>query len=370
MNSKLRIGLGLGLLAIAVIIVAIVKFVVPDSVMGTSYSPIVVRGYYGGEKSQFLANPEVQRILQSKYNITVQARSAGSTEMARDTALGPQDDFIWPSNSVSVALYKERGGQAVASENIFNSPLVIYSWAEITDALIKKGIVEKRGETYFIVKSQEFIDLMNTGKKWSDIGLPNIAGKVVVRTTDPYFSNSGLMFAGLMACMLNGGETPDDAAADRILPSLTTFFSRLGFMEQKSNDLFQQYLTTGAGARPLVAGYESQLIEFAIQNPQIVPQIKKDVRVLYPVPTLWSSHPFVARTAGGKRLLEALKDPEIQAIAWKQHGFRSGLPGVANDPNHLPVSGVPATIDGVVDMPSWSVMDRIVTALGSKTPVR
>ncbi len=366
-----RVLIGLGLLAVAAIIVAVVQFSGVGGVPGISApTAITVKGYYGSEKSQLLANPEVQRILAQKYNITVNARTAGSTEMASGISLTPQDDFIWPSNSVSVALYKERGGTVVASENILNSPLVIYSWAEITDAMIRKGIVEKRGDTYFIVKFQEFIDLMNQGKKWSDIGLPGIQGKIVVRTTDPSFSNSGLMFSGLMAGMLNGGETPDDAAADRLMPNLVTFFSRLGYMEQKSNDLFQQYLTTGAGARPLVAGYESQLIEFAIQNPSVVPQIKKDVRVLYPLPTMWSQHPFVARTANGKRLLEALKDPEIQAIAWKQHGFRSGLPGVANDPAHLPVPGVPQSIDSVIDMPSWSVMDKILTALAAKPAVR
>jgi hypothetical protein len=356
---NVRVVLGIGLLLVAAAIVGVWQF----AGFGGP-APIVVRGYYGGEKTQLLANPEVQRILSSRYGITVQAKSAGSTEMVSTIALKEEDDFLWPSNSVSVALYKENpNNKLVASENIFNSPLVIYSWAEITDALIRKGIVEKRGETYVIVKFQEFIDLMNQGKRWSDIGLTSIQGKIVVRTTDPNYSNSGLMFCGLMAGMLNGGETPDDVRAAQLERDLSTFFSRLGYMEQKSNDLFQQYLTTGAGARPLVAGYESQLIEFAIQNPAIVPQIKSQVRVLYPMPTVWSSHPFVARTANGKRLLEALKDPEIQAIAWKQHGFRSGVPGIANNPADLPVSGVPNSIDSVIDMPSWRAMERMLQAI-------
>jgi len=361
-----RVLIGLGLLAVAAIIVAVVQFSGMGGVASiTGPAPITVKGYYGSEKSQFLADPEVQRILSQKYGITVNARTAGSTEMARDITLTPQDDFIWPSNGVSVSLYKERGGTVVGSENIFNSPLVIYSWADVTDALIKQGIVEKRGDTYYIVKFEQFIELMNAGKKWSDLGLP-MAGKVTVKTTDPTQSNSGLMFVGLMSCMLNGGDTPDDAAADRLTPSLVTFIGRLGFMWGKSNDLFQQYLTTGSGSYPLVAGYESQLTEFAIQNPSMVPQIKAQVRVLYPLPTVWSSHPFVARTAGGKRLLDALKDPEIQAIAWKQHGFRSGLAGVPNNPADLPVVGVPPQITSVVDLPSWGIMDRLIAALAIK----
>lgn len=361
-----RVLIGFGLLVVAAIVVAAVQFMGGGVSSISGPSSITVKGYYGSEKSQLLADPEVQRILSQKYGITVNAKTAGSTDMARGIALTDADDFIWPSNGVSVALYKENNGKMVGSENIFNSPLVIYSWSDVTDALIKKGIVEKRGDSYFIVKFQEFIELMNSGKKWSDLGLP-MSGKITVKTTDPTLSNSGLMFAGLMAAMLNGGETPDDTAADKLTPELVTFFGRLGFMWGKSNDLFQQYLTTGSGSYPLVAGYESQLTEFAIANPSMIPQIKAQVRVLYPMPTVWSSHPFVARTANGKRLLDALKDPEIQAIAWKQHGFRSGLAGVPNNPSDLPVTGVPQQITSVVDLPSWGIMDRLIAALAQKT---
>jgi len=214
--------------------------------------------------------------------------------------------------------------------------------------------------------------LVNDGKQWSDIGLPQLHGRISIHTTDPTLSNSGNLFAGLLANTLNGGEVVDDASVERVLPQLKLFFTRLGFMEQSSSDLFQQYLTTGMGAKPMIAGYESQLIEFSVLNEGYRGQLKDKVRVLYPRPTVWSSHPLIARDAAGVRLLEALKDKDIQDLAWKRHGFRSGLVGVQNDPSVLQVVGVPETVQSVIDMPSPSVMDRIIQTLsaqiGSPTP--
>ena len=43
-------------------------------------------------------------------------------------------------------------------------------------------------------------------------------------------------------------------------------------------------------------------------------------------------------------LIEALQDEEIQKIVWEQHGFRSGLAGVQNDPKVLNIAGIPESI--------------------------
>lgn len=176
------------------------------------------------------------------------------------------------------------------------------------------------------------------------------------------------MFAGLLANVLNGGEVVNGSTIEPALPQVRAFFARLGFMEQSSGDLFQQYLTTGMGAKPIIVGYESQLVEFSLENAAYEGQLKDQVRILYPTPTVWSSHPLIARTAAGVRLLDALKDPQIQKLAWERHGFRSGLIGVQNDPKVLKVVGIPADIASVIDMPGADVMDRIIQALGAVPP--
>ena len=59
----------------------------------------------------------------------------------------------------------------------------------------------------------------------------------------------------------------------------------------------------------------------------------------------------------------ALKDEEIQKIAWEEHGFRTGLMGVQNDPKILLVQGIPASITRIVPMPKASVMEKIIEAM-------
>ena len=78
---------------------------------------------------------------------------------------------------------------------------------------------------------------------------------------------------------------------------------------------------------------------------------------------MWSSHPLIIVQEDANDLLQALQDEEIQKIAWEQHGFRSGLAGVQNDPKVLDIAGIPEEITYVIPMPSPQVMDRIIAAL-------
>jgi hypothetical protein len=45
--------------------------------------------------------------------------------------------------------------------------------------------------------------------------------------------------------------------------------------------------------------------------------------VLYPDPTIYSDHPILALNATAGRFIEAMRDDEIQSIAWRTYGFRS-----------------------------------------------
>jgi len=49
------------------------------------------------------------------------------------------------------------------------------------------------------------------------------------------------------------------------------------------------------------------------------------VRILYPEPTIYADHPILALDANAVKLIEAMKDPDIQKIAWQRYGFRSGV---------------------------------------------
>ena len=239
---------------------------------------------------------------------------------------------------------------------------MIYTWKPIAEALIKNGIVEKKDESYYIADTTELINLVTERKKWSDIGVNDLYGYITIQSTDPNKSNSGNMFAGLVANIMNNQTVVDTNSVDDILPKLKDFFGKIGYMEHSSSDLFEQYLKTGMGAKPMIAGYENQMIEFAIENPSDWNVVKEQVVVLYPEPTVWSSHPLIALNEKGARLIEALQDPEIQEIAWTKHGFRTGVSGTINTEVEG-FYGIPKNINAVIQMPNPDTMQKIMNGI-------
>ncbi|CAN5306183.1 hypothetical protein BH10CYA1_BH10CYA1_53820 [soil metagenome] len=328
-----------------------------------------ISGFYGGEKEQLVQDPEFQKILKDKYNIVLDAQKLGSVEMAHpQPGLIDKADFLWPSSSNVVALYDQANLPKKKSQAVFNSPIVFYSWREVTESLIKQGIVQKQGNATYIIDMPKFIRLVASSKSWSDIGVQGVTQQISVRTTNPTQSNSGLLFACLMSSVLNGGQPVDATSVQKVLPELKLFFQHLGLKEASSADLFQQYLTTGVGAKPLIAGYEAQIVSFVQQNAAYRDELVKTRTILYPQPTVWSSHPVIARTANGVKLIDALLDPELQKLAWKKHGFRPGVPGVKVNISDLNFPGLADEIKSVTDLPEPAVIDTIVSALTSSTP--
>ena len=140
-------------------------------------------------------------------------------------------------------------------------------------------------------------------------------------------------------------------------------FQKLGYMESSSSDLFDQFLKTGMGAKPLIAGYENQLLEFAVENPDTWEQIKGDIVMMYPTPTVWSSHVYIALDEAGAAGIDALLDEDIQRLAWEKHGFRTGVYDTPTDAARFGVSGIAEELTQVAPMPDANTMDRIIKAL-------
>jgi hypothetical protein len=107
------------------------------------------------------------------------------------------------------------------------------------------------------------------------------------------------------------------------------------------------------------------VVEFSLQHEKLWPKVKDNVRILYPRPTVWSSHPLILLQDNATGLIQALQDEDIQKIAWEQHGFRTRRVGVQNDPSVLDVTGRPESITYVVSMPSPQVMEMIISAVGN-----
>lgn len=246
-------------------------------------------------------------------------------------------NFLFPSNQTALELYEQNFGSPKASKIVFNTPLVLYTHTPVAEALKSQGIAgESDGVT--TVDMEILTEWIASGKTWADIGLPELYGSISVATTDPVKSNSGNMFAGLLANTLAGGVTSEEDLPE-VLPQLQAIFQRLGYMESSSSDLFDQFLKTGMGAKPLIAGYESQLLEFAVQEPETWAQVQEDIVLLYPTPTVWSSHVYIALDDAGAQGAQAFLDEEIQRLAWERHGFRTGWYDAPTDVAQFGVSG-------------------------------
>ena len=117
------------------------------------------------------------------------------------------------------------------------------------------------------------------------------------------------------------------------------------------------------GAKPLIAGYESQLLEFAVQEAETWAQIRDDIVIVYPTPTVWSSHVYIALDEVGARGVDALLDQDVQRLAWEKHGFRTGVYDAPTDIQQFDVPGVAEEVTQVAPMPSAAVMEQIIAAL-------
>jgi len=320
----------------------------------------MIHGYVGGEKMGLVENQKIKDILRTKYNIELQPEKRGSLQMVTTEPLDGID-FIWPGSQVELEIYKKTGKPFRSAEILFNSPIVVYSWDIVEAALSKAGIVQKEQDTSYIVDMPKLAEAITQKTSWKQIGLPELFGSVKVACTDPSKSNSGNQFLCLLGTVIANQETLSMEDVPKVAPTLKTFLRNLGFMENSSGDLFDKYIKQGVGAYPMAAGYENQIIEFSVDNKEYLKAIQSKLRILYPKPTVWSSHPMIALDDKGKKLIDAMKDPDIQRIAWMEHGFRTGSSTISTDPTKLGFSGIPLTITAIVSMPTPEVVENLIS---------
>ena len=279
-----------------------------------------INGYLGGEKIGLFEDENFKREMAKKFSLELNYRKAGSLDMVKADKEGMS--YLFPASQTALELYKAEIGSPMRSEIVLNTPLVIYTYALVRDSLQTAGIVSESNGSYFM-DMDKFAEAVKEGKTWADIGLPQLYGSISVKTTDPTKSNSGNMFAGLMANAMNGGRVVDSTSVYKVLPDLKEFFKRMGYMDTSSADLFDQFLKMGVGAYPMIAAYENQILEFAVTNPDIWEKVGDNLCIIYPTPTVYSSHVMIALDDKGDYAIDALMDPVIQDIAWKDHGFRT-----------------------------------------------
>ncbi|MEV0361001.1 hypothetical protein AB0H71_33570 [Nocardia sp. NPDC050697] len=285
----------------------------------------------GSEKSGLMGDAEVKRILRERFGLEPSFRERGSYAQVRTPAEQLRADgldCLWPSSFSAQAIFEGASSDAFPeyrAEPVLQSPEVLYANREVADGLLRSGIVARRDDAYFIVDMRRLLEeLILQRRSWADIGVAVPAGPIIVGSSDPAKSNSGMTLAQLELAILATGDPYRPATAEQAkaaLPRVRALIEAQGLLRPGSDSAFDQWLIQGTGG--LLAGYENQLLQWAAWRGGRVPE---QIVTLYPEPTILNEHPILALTPNGRRFAEAMRDGEIQAIAGRRYGFRPGSP--------------------------------------------
>lgn len=339
---------------VAVVVIAVVAIMMGQRSGGgdsakTADGAARISCYGGSEKEDFINDAEVKRILRDKYGIEVDFNAKGSykqVQISADELKADKVDCLWPSSASAQAIFEGSGiskafGNNYQAASVLQSPEVLYANKEAADGLQRAGIVQVRDNAFFIVDLRKLLeDYLLPGKSWADLGVSLPSGPVLINSSDPATSNSGMTLAQLeLATVASGNpyQPATTAQAGAALAKVKALVEAQGLMRTGSDSAFEQWVIQQTGG--LLAGYENQLLQWVTtRNGGVVPE---GIVTLYPEPTIFNDHPILTLTEAGKKLIPAIEDDAVQDIAWKKYGFRSGtrvleqaFPGVAVPPTH------------------------------------
>lgn len=377
MRGRKEVWIGFGILVILVLIIIGIKFFSTngESIMESNLKTVYVAT--GGGKENFLADEEVNKIIKKKYGLNVIYDSWSNGKLIKNPLVredGTKYDVMFCSDQRFYDYYKlapdttkgESARYTVQKGGLtLNTPIVIYSWDTVVDALIEQKIVTEKDGVYYITDMPKLISYILEGKKWKDIGVDMLYGSINIDSTDPVTSSPGATYYGLLLSIMCDGEITDEAVAEN-LPKLKEFYTKSGYMNNTPADLFELYLKTGVGGKPMIVDYEKSVIDFANSNPDGWEQVKDKMRILYPTPTIWNSHCIASFDEAGDEYYEAYEDKEIQQIAWSKYGFRTGVTGGNYDVTQVNVKGIPQSIISTVSSLKMNVYEQLISYLGNK----
>jgi hypothetical protein len=323
-----------------------------------------VRGLIGSEKEGFFNDARVQEVLR-KHSLAVSFEKVGSRAIAQRSDL-KSFDFAHPAGAPAA----QKIQQSVKAQQVFTpffTPMVVASWKQLLPTLMAEGIVKKEADNYYLVDMPRMVALMDKGTRWKDLKDNTayaVSKSVLISSTDVRRSNSGAMYLALASYVANGNNVAQsDADIQKILPLVTSIFLKQGFQEGSSAGPFEDYVSMGIGKAPMVMIYEAQFLEYLNKTGN---KPNPDMVLLYPKPTLFTKHVFVALSAKGVKLGQLLEsNPELQALA-VEYGYRTAgqtefVKAIAD--KKWPV---PATLVDVIDPPTFEVLERMITEIDKK----
>jgi hypothetical protein len=322
-------------------------------------SVVSLNGVIGSEKQPFFADAKVQAALKrGGFEVTVS--TAGSRQIASMDL--SKDDFAFPAGAPAGQKIKaDHSGSTVYQP--FYTPMAIATWKPIVGLLLKAGIAQQRNG-YVALDMNAFMKAVASDTRWKD--LPGntdypVNKSILITSTDPRTSNSAAMYLSLASYVVNGNAiVSSDSQVSSVMPIVSPLFLRQGFVENSSEVPFDDYLVQGMGHSPMVMIYESQYVARAAAEDG---SITANMQLIYPEPTIFSKHTFVALNANADRLGQFISnDPEMRTLA-TQYGFRtSDTAGFASFVSQHKVS-VPDSFIDVIEPPTYETLEAMIGRL-------
>lgn len=314
----------------------------------------------GSESVPFLGDPRVADIL-LKNGLRISVQKSGSREMSSRSDL-KQFDAAFPGGVPAAERIKSATGAKQSIATYF-TPMVVASWKPLVPVLEANGLVKKKGDAWYLIDMPRLFAMMDEGTRWRDLKenkVFSVGKSVLVATTDVRKSNSAAQYLALASYLANDGNVVvSDADIDRVMPKILPLFLKQGYQENTSSGPFENYLSMGMGAVPLVMIYESQFLEHQIRSEHINP----DMVLLYPEPTLYSKRMVVPMNPRGERFAQLLaSDAALMKIA-AEYGMRSADAAPLNAALAAKKLPPPPQLTDVVDAPTYEALEKMINRI-------
>ncbi|MFF5256774.1 hypothetical protein ACFY4K_32665 [Streptomyces leeuwenhoekii] len=357
-------------------------------------------------KSDYFRDPEVRRLL-LRHGIRVDIHRLGSRGIATQSLDGM--DVVFPSGQPAAKLILDRQNRSVRSARPFVTPLVIGTFRDYAETLVKAGVATRQrtadgGPTlYYDLDMRAFTGLLDgaddprdpgdgTGREadtWNGIGFDDDgrrsnSGRVLVRTSSVCESNSAGTYLSILAFVAAGNRTPgtrhsDDparAAAEvrRLAARIKPLINLQGMWADEQADGY--FSDLGESIAPLSTIYEHQYLAHQIAHHRRHGEQDTSRVLLYPSPYALTEPQLISLTDAGDRLVTLIEeDRELRERAIEL-GFRvrfSGEDGTSEQLNaYLEEHGVqvptPNRDETKVYEPDLEVLQDIIEYVGSCPP--
>lgn len=360
------IGGGLLVVLIAVIaFVALQKNSGNEGSVATNANLVAVSGIIGSEKKGFFEDPRVKEVF-AKNGLAVHVETAGSREIATSSDLGKYN-FAFPSSAPAAQKIQEKT-KASTTFAPFYSPMTIATYKPVVELLAKNGVAYQSADKVWHIKMDEYLKLVESGTKWNTLEgaqeLYNSPRSVLISSTDIRKSNSAAMYLAMASFVANGnGVVTNAEQSAKVIPTASKLFLAQGFSESSSDDPFQNYLSQGIGAVPMVMVYEAQFVGEALAGKS---RVTDQMVLAYPEPTVFSKHILIPFDENAQKVGDLLSNnPELVRLE-AEYGFRTNDGTVFSEVVKEKNVVVQKDILNIADTPSYDVLESMIESISTQ----